>query len=139
MQLKSDRRYLVSPAAELKLTERSVIEKVLRQPVCIRNRTQRLESLPRAISLSNGDGPVKGDNRGRANGDQSVIERHNFFPVRILNSRGGRMDYGDRSFNVIFGEFGAFSRKLQKLKPLVYEGLIPQGRDEPASEPGLNT
>ena len=103
MQLKSDRRYLVSPAAEFKLTECSVIEKVLRQPVCIRNRAQRLESLPRAISLSNGDGPVKGDNRGRANGDQSVLERHNFFPVRILNSRGGCKDCGDHSWPLAKG------------------------------------
>src|SRR5262244_1745022 len=75
---------LVPLGAKLELAKRAPIKRIRIETITIRDGLDFLYSPIRAVELRDGNSPVEGDYRRRANRHQQVIKGYYFGPVRIL-------------------------------------------------------
>src|SRR5262245_29189743 len=67
----------LSPAgAKFQLSQRCGIERIGREPFAVDDRAGFLEPALRSLVLPNGDGPIQGDDWGRTDRHQRIVERH---------------------------------------------------------------
>src|SRR5215471_20879114 len=59
-------------------------------------------------------------------GHQGVVEGNDAVPVRVLRTRGRRMNRSDGSLDVIFSELRTRCGELQQLKTFAYQRSIPE-------------
>ena len=90
------------------------------------DRADLFEATLRALTLRDGDGAVERDNRGRPDGHQGVVERHDRSPVRILGPGGGRVNRCDGRLDVLLCEFGPRRRALQECHALRHKRSVPE-------------
>lgn len=114
-------------AAKLELAERGMIEGIVGQAIRIGDGADLLEPALGTFTLRDGDGSVERHHRGRAKGQQPVVEFNDHSPICLAGARRGGVYPGNGRLEVIFGELGTGGRKLEQTFSLCHEPRVPAG------------
>jgi hypothetical protein len=106
-------RNLVSPAAKLEFAEGCEVERIGGKPIRVSHRANLFEPSLRAFVLGDGDGAVKGNDRGWTYLHQCVVKGNDVPPVCVLDPMRRCVNPCDRGLHMIFGQVGARRRDIK--------------------------
>src|SRR5579872_5991181 len=87
---------LAPAGAKLELAQRRKVEGIGGEALAVGDRADLLEAALGTLMLSDSNGPVERDDRGRANRHQRVVEGHDDSPIGLLQRACARVDRRDR-------------------------------------------